>query len=154
MKVLLQSGYMGKNMKPALGIIGLIRAAVLVGVLAPLEAHAVSCPSVSDISLDADQAQLILEIKNRDELANTGAIFSLLGPALDCIASHPADCLFSVSPGDWDQISSTPGNLTKIAASVDYDEIDMYMFHHPTASGKGKTFLVCLQKYYAEIKSR
>lgn len=145
---------MGKNMTSILGITGLIRAAVLVGVLAPLEVHAVSCPSVSDVSLDADQAQLILQIKNRDELANAGAIFALLGPALDCIASHPADCLFSVATGDWDQISATPGNLTKIAASVDYDEINMYMFRHPTASGKAKTFLDCLQKYYAEIKSR
>src|SRR3954465_11047686 len=115
-------------MKSIVGIAGLMRAAAFVGFLAPLESHAVSCPAVNDVSLDADQAQLILQIKNRDDLANTGAIFSLLGPALDCIASHPADCLFSVATGDWDQISATPGNLTKIAASVDYDEIDMYMF--------------------------
>jgi hypothetical protein len=85
-------------MKGSRGATVLISGTMFLRSLAPLESYALSCPAIDDVSLDADQAQLILQIKNRDSLADAGALLTLLGPALDCIASHPAVVCFRSRP--------------------------------------------------------
>jgi hypothetical protein len=109
-----------------------------------------TCPEIDNVQLTPDETALIQTIKARDDLANIGTLIVILGPAMDCLTSHPLDCVFSVTTGEWSQIAATPGNLTKIAASINQEDIKLFLLKN--GATKNSQFLNCLDKYYGQVK--
>jgi hypothetical protein len=132
-------------------LISLIAAQLSVAV----NAYGFSCGAIDNVTLNAEQAQLIKVFKAKDDLANIAKIAIIFGPSLDCITSStPADCPFSVATADWDKMADAPGNLDKIGAAANAEDIELYLIGHQTIDPRARKFFECLDKYYSEIKSR
>lgn len=118
--------------------------------LSPSFAIDFNCPEIDNIQLTPDETAIIQAVKAKDDLAQIGTLIVILGPAMDCITSHPLDCLFSVTTDEWDKIAAAPGNLTKIAAATNQDEIGSFLVTHQ--STKNFQFLQCLYNYYGQVR--
>ncbi len=120
-----------------------------------LDARAFTCDSIDDIRLDAEQAQLIKTFKAKEDLAHVAKLLIAIGPALDCITgSNPTDCPFSVATADWDRMATAPGDLDKIVAAANSEDIELYLLGHQSLKPNVRSFFECLDKYYREIKSQ